>query len=104
MAGCDDADVRPDHHIVGNVESAEVIESTILIYEYIAADADIDAAGRIEWRYQKEAVVDLLADEIAEQGPDFVSVVEGQTVESRGNRHRPLDVRQHGRRFRRSPG
>ena len=34
-------------------------------------------------------------------GEDLVGVVERQTVEPGGNRHRPLDVCQHGRRFRR---
>jgi hypothetical protein len=42
MARRDDAHVRPDHHIVGNIEAAKVIESAILIDENIAPDTDID--------------------------------------------------------------
>src|SRR5579859_2896399 len=52
MARRDDADVRPDHHIVGNVESAKVVESAILIDEDIAPDTDIDPAGCVERWYQ----------------------------------------------------
>ncbi len=40
MAGRDDAHVRPDHHIVRNVEAAKVIESAVLIYEDIVPDAN----------------------------------------------------------------
>jgi hypothetical protein len=32
--------VRPDHHIVRDVEPAKVIESAVLIYEDITPDAD----------------------------------------------------------------
>jgi len=39
-------------------------------------DTDIDPTGCVEWRDQQKAVVHLLADEIAEQGPDFVRIVE----------------------------
>jgi hypothetical protein len=35
MARRDDAHVRPDHHIVRDVEAAKVIESAVLIYEDI---------------------------------------------------------------------
>jgi hypothetical protein len=92
MAGRDDAHIWPDHHIVSNVESAKVIESAILIYEDIAPDTDIDPAGCVERWYQQKAVVHLLADEIAEQGPDFIRIVECQPVDSGGDRHRSLDV------------
>jgi hypothetical protein len=40
VARRDDAHVRPDHHIVGDVEAAQVIESAVLIYEDILPDAD----------------------------------------------------------------
>ena len=39
MARRDDAHVRPDHHIVCDVEAAKVIESAVLIYEDIMPDA-----------------------------------------------------------------
>jgi hypothetical protein len=42
MARRDDTHVRPDHHIVGNVEPAKVVERAILIYEDIAPESDID--------------------------------------------------------------
>src|SRR6185312_13449223 len=104
MARRDDAHVRSDHHIVGNVESAKVIEGAVLIYEDVAPDTDIEAAGGVEGWYQHKAVIHLLADEIAEQGPNFIRIVEGQAVESGGDCHRSFDVYQHGRGFRRSPG
>ena len=102
MARRDQAHIRPDHHIVCDVEPAEVVERAVLIDEDITPDADFVAAGGIERRDQQKAVVDFFADEFAEQGADFVRIVEGQTIESGGDRHRPFDVRQHGRRFRRS--
>src|SRR5260370_19032729 len=45
MARRDDAHVRPDHHIVGNVEPAKIIKSAVLIYENIAPDTDVDPTG-----------------------------------------------------------
>ena len=97
MAGRDDADVRPNHHIVCDVEAAKVIKSTVLIDEDMTPDADLVPAGRIKWRDKQEALVDLFTDELAEQGPNFVRIVERQTVKSGGDRHRSFDVRQHGR-------
>jgi hypothetical protein len=44
MARRDDAHVRPDHHIVFDVEAAKVIESAVLIYEDIMPDADFGNA------------------------------------------------------------
>jgi hypothetical protein len=49
MARRDDAHVRPDHHIVGNVETAKIIKSAVLIYENIAPDTDVDPTGCVEW-------------------------------------------------------
>ena len=103
MTRRDQAHVRPDHHIVRDVEAAEVIERAVLIDEDIAPDADFVPAGGIERRDQQKAFVDLFADELAEQGPNFVSIVERQTVQRGGDRHRPFDVCQHGRGFRRPP-
>ena len=103
MTRRDDTHVRPDHHIISDIESAKIIESAILIYEDIAPDSNIESTDRVEGWNQQEAVVHLLADEIAEHGPDFIRVVIRQTVEPRSDRHRSLDVCRHGRRFRRSP-
>src|SRR5271154_1187503 len=50
MAGGDDTDVWPDHHIVQDVEAAKVVESTVLIDEDLTPDADLVAAGGIKWR------------------------------------------------------
>jgi hypothetical protein len=52
MARRDDAHVRPDHHIVCDVEAAKVIESAVLIYEDITPDADFGPAGSIKRRDQ----------------------------------------------------
>src|SRR5258708_4628387 len=52
MARRDDAHVRPDHHMVRDVESPKVIESAVLIYEDIMPDADFVPAGSVEWRDQ----------------------------------------------------
>src|ERR1700694_3315106 len=49
MASRDDAHVRPDHHIVGNVEPAKIIKSAVLIYENIAPATDVAPAGCVEW-------------------------------------------------------
>jgi hypothetical protein len=100
----DDAHVRPDHHIVGNVEAAQIIKSAVQIYENIAPDADVGPTCRVEWRDQQKAVVQLLADEIAEQGPHFVRIAKRQTVQNGCDGRRSFDVCQHGRRFRRSAG
>lgn len=48
VAGRNEADVWPDHHIVGYVEPTKVIERAVLIDEYIAPDTDVDPAGCIE--------------------------------------------------------
>ena len=93
----DNADVRPDHHIVCDVEAAKVIESAILIDEDIMPDADFVPAGSIKWWNQQEAVVNLFTDKFAEQGPNFVRIVERQTINGGGDRHRSFDVCQHGR-------
>ena len=45
MAGRDDADVRPDHHIVRDIEVAQVIKSTVLIDEDVTPDTDFVAVG-----------------------------------------------------------
>ena len=97
MARRDDADVRPDHHIVCDVEAAKVIKGAVLIDKDMTSDADLVPAGSIKWRDKQEALVYLLTDELAEQGPNFVRIVERQTVKSGGDRHRSFDVRQHGR-------
>ena len=46
MAGRDDADVRPDHHIVRDIEVAQVIKSTVLVDEDVTPDTDFVAVGR----------------------------------------------------------
>ncbi len=74
MAARDDAHIRPDHHVVGNVESAKVIESAVLIYEDITPDANFVPVGGIERGNQQEALIHLLADELAEQGPNFARI------------------------------
>jgi hypothetical protein len=76
--------------------AAKVIESAVLIDEDIAPDPDFVSAGSIEWRDQHKAFVDLFADELAEQRAYLVCVVERQTVERGGDRHRPFDLGQHG--------
>ena len=86
MARRDDAHIRPDHHIVANVESAKVIESAVLIYEDIAPDADFVSTGSKKWRDQQKALVHLFTDQFAEQGPNFVRIVERQAVQSNGDR------------------
>jgi len=88
----DEAHVRTDHHIVGDVESAKVIESAVLIYEDVASHADIDSAGCVERWYQYKTVVHLLADEIAELGPDFICIAVRQTIERGRDGHRSFDV------------
>ena len=50
MARGDETDVRPDHHIVRDVEAAKVIESTVLIDEDLTPDADLVPTGSIKWR------------------------------------------------------
>jgi hypothetical protein len=52
MARREDAHVRPDHHIVCNVEPSKVIESAVLIYEDIMPNADFVPAGGIKRRDQ----------------------------------------------------
>jgi hypothetical protein len=52
MARCDNAHVRPDHHIVRDVEPAKVIESAVLIYEDIMPDTDFAPTDRIKGRDQ----------------------------------------------------
>jgi hypothetical protein len=44
--------VRPDHHIVGNVEPIKVIERAVLVDEDFAPDIGVDATGRKERRNQ----------------------------------------------------
>ena len=97
MARRNEADVRPDHHVVCDVEAAKVIESAVLIDEDMTPDADLVATGSIKWRDKQKALVYLFTDELAEQGPNFVRIVKRQTVKSGGDRHRSFDVRQHGR-------
>jgi hypothetical protein len=48
MAGRDDADVRPNHHVVCDVEAAEIIKSAVLIDEDMTPDADLVPAGCLE--------------------------------------------------------
>src|SRR5262249_30220627 len=96
MARRDDAYVRPDQHVISDVETTEIIESAVLIDEDIAPDADFVPAGGIKWRDQHEALVYLLADELAEQRPNFGRIVERRTVECGGDRHCPFDVCHHG--------
>ncbi|WP_246677644.1 hypothetical protein [Mesorhizobium sp. B2-3-12] len=48
MARRDDAHIWPDHHIVGDVEAADIIESAVLIDEDVAPDADFVASCRID--------------------------------------------------------
>ena len=89
--------VRPDHHIVSDVEAAKVIESAVLIDKDILPNANFVSASRIKRRNQQKALVDLFPDQFAEQGPHFLRIIECQTVQSGGDRHRSLDVCQHGR-------
>jgi hypothetical protein len=105
MARRDDAHIRPDHHIVCDLAASKVIESAVLIYEDIMPNADFVPTSSINQQYKMEgsvfdqykALVYLFTDKFAEQGPDFVRIVERQTVKSGGDRHRSFDVCQHGR-------
>jgi hypothetical protein len=81
---------------VRDVEAAKVIESAVLIYEDTIPDANFISTGRIK-RGSTKALVYLFADEFAKQRPNFVCIVERQTVQCGGDRHRPFDVCQHGR-------
>ena len=103
MGGGDDADVWSNHYIVGDIESAEIIKSAILIDEDIASDGDVCAAGCVERGDQQEGVVYFLADEFAQKGADFVGVIEGQTVEAGSNRHGSFDAGEHSGGFRCAP-
>lgn len=60
MARCHDTHVRPDHHIIGNVDPARIVHGAILLYEYIAPDADILAAGTVKRRDQRKLSSTLL--------------------------------------------
>ena len=48
MARGDDTDVRPNHHIVRDVEAAKVIESTVLIDQDLTPDTDLVPTGSIK--------------------------------------------------------
>jgi len=52
MARRDDANVWSDHHAIRDVEASEVIESAVLIYEYILANTHFTPAGSIKRRHQ----------------------------------------------------
>src|SRR6201999_1142468 len=52
VARRDDAHVRPNHHIVRDIEAAKVVESAVLIYEDITPDADFVSSGRVKRRNQ----------------------------------------------------
>ena len=86
MARRDEAHVRSNQHIVRDVEAAEVIERAVLIYEDITPDADFVSTGSKKWRDQQKALVHLFTDQFAEQGPNFVRIVERQAVQSNGDR------------------
>ena len=92
MTRRDDAHIRADHHIVSDVEAAKIIKSAVLIDEDVTPDADLVPARGKERRDQQKAAVDRFADKLAEQRPNFVRVVERQTVESGGDRHRSFDA------------
>ena len=96
MARRDDGRVRPDHHIVCDVEAAKVIESAVLVYEDIMPKHFVPAGSK-KWRNQQKALVYLFPDKFAEQGPNLVRIVEGQTVKFGGDLHRSFDVCQHVR-------
>lgn len=100
MTRRDNAHVRPDHHIISNVDPPKVVHGTILVDKYIPPNANILAAGRIEWWNQRKIVIHLAANQIAEHCPNLRLIVERQTVEMCDNRHRPLDACHHRRRFR----
>ncbi|HEY9228104.1 MAG TPA: hypothetical protein VIP11_15715 [Gemmatimonadaceae bacterium] len=102
MTRRDDADIRSDHHVVGDCESSKIIKRAILIYEDIAPNFDVDSTGRVEWWDQYEAGIYLRANEIAEQRPDFVRIIERQAVERGRDSHGSFDICHHGRRLRRS--
>ena len=86
MARRDDAHVRTDHHIVCDVEPAKVIEGAVLIDEDIMPDADLVPTGSVKRRDQQKTLVYLFTDKFAEQGPNFVRIVERQAVQSNGDR------------------
>ena len=103
MAGCNQAHVRSDHHVVGYVDAAEIVERTVLVDEDVAPDVNFRPAGRIKGRDQQEAIVHLPADELTEKSPHVVSVVERQAIEPGRDRHRPPGLRDHRGGLRRPP-
>jgi len=48
VARGDDVHVRPDHHVVADVEAAKVIESAVLIDEDIAPNTGVGSAGCVD--------------------------------------------------------
>lgn len=66
MARGDDVYVGPDHHVVGDVQAAKVIEGAVLVDEDIAPDTGVGSAGCVERRHQHKTGVDSLADQFTE--------------------------------------
>jgi hypothetical protein len=96
MARRDDAHVRPDHHIVRDVEAVKVIESAVLIYgDIMPTRISSPPAVKMEGSVKSSRLP--FTDKFAEQGPNFVRIVERQSVKCGGDRHRSFDVCQHGR-------
>jgi hypothetical protein len=53
MARGDQADVRPDHHVVADVEPAQVVEGAVLVDEDVAPDPDVGPRSGVERRDQR---------------------------------------------------
>jgi hypothetical protein len=67
--------VWPDHYIVANVKAAHIVKIAVLINKDVLSNTNFVAASSVEWRYQGKAVIYALADELAEQGANFLPVI-----------------------------
>jgi hypothetical protein len=102
MARADQLHVRPDHHVVTDVDDAQVHRGAAVIHEHVAAEAQVPPAVRVEGRKHAHRRVELAARELAEQRAHGVEVTGRQRVQPAEDLPCALDVGVHRARCRRS--
>jgi hypothetical protein len=84
VARADDADAGAEHHVVAELDPADVVKPAALVHEDVPADAEVQAAVAVHRRDLVKGRVDGLAGELAPSRCDALAVVVGERVQPLG--------------------
>jgi hypothetical protein len=92
MARADQLHVRPDHHVVADVDATQVHRRAAVVDEHVAAEPQVAAAVGVERRQHADGGVECAAGQLAQERAHGVEASRRQRVEPPDDLPGALDV------------